>query len=45
MFNGRVAIVTGAAIGIGFEIARQLSAQGVAVVLNDIDAQATEEAI
>ena len=37
IFNGQVAIVTGAGQGIGFEIARQLCAQGALVVLNDVD--------
>ncbi|RYY16680.1 MAG: SDR family oxidoreductase [Chitinophagaceae bacterium] len=36
-FSGQVAIVTGAGQGIGFEICRQLSARGAAVVLNDSD--------
>ena len=42
----QVAIITGAAQGIGFEIARQLAAGGASVVINDIDearlAQAAE---
>ncbi|MEO9003783.1 MAG: SDR family oxidoreductase [Ginsengibacter sp.] len=37
-FDNKVAIVTGAGQGIGFEIAKQLAAQGGKVVLNDIDA-------
>jgi glucose 1-dehydrogenase len=36
-FTGKVAIVTGAGQGIGFEICRQLALRGAAVVLNDID--------
>jgi glucose 1-dehydrogenase len=37
LFNNQVVIVTGAGIGIGYEIALQLALQGAAVVLNDID--------
>ena len=44
-FNNQVAIVTGAGQGIGFEIARQLAMQGVAVVLNDIDEKLTTAAV
>jgi glucose 1-dehydrogenase len=36
-WEGRSAIVTGAGQGIGFEIARQLNARGVDVLLNDVD--------
>lgn len=43
-FKGKVAIVTGAGQGIGFEIARQLAAEGAAVILNDIDAPLAEKA-
>lgn len=40
LLDGRAAIVTGAARGIGFEIARALGAAGAAVVVGDIDAGA-----
>ncbi len=43
-FSGKVAIVTGAGRGIGFEIARQLAAQGAAVILNDIEGPLAEGA-
>lgn len=38
-FSGQSAIITGAGQGIGFEIARQLAAEGASVLLNDIDHQ------
>ncbi|AUN40799.1 glucose 1-dehydrogenase [Tsukamurella tyrosinosolvens] len=43
-FQGKVAIVTGAARGIGFAIARRLSEGGATVVVSDIDAAAAAEA-
>ncbi len=36
-FSNKVAIVTGAGQGIGFEIAKKLVSQGASVLLNDID--------
>ena len=36
-FDKQVAIVTGAGQGIGFEICRQLAANGASVLLNDVD--------
>jgi len=44
-FAGKSAIVTGAGIGIGYEIARQLVMRGARVVLNDIDAEAANAAV
>jgi NAD(P)-dependent dehydrogenase (short-subunit alcohol dehydrogenase family) len=41
---GKVALVTGAARGIGYETARLLHARGASVVLVDLDEGATEEA-
>jgi NAD(P)-dependent dehydrogenase (short-subunit alcohol dehydrogenase family) len=41
--QGKVALVTGAARGIGFETARQLHGRGAAVVLADVDAGQVEE--
>ena len=37
LFAGKVAVVTGAGQGIGFEICRQLALQGARVLLNDSD--------
>ena len=44
-FENKVAIITGAAIGIGFEIAQQLTLSGASVVLNDIDETAANKAV
>lgn len=43
-FKHQVAIISGAGVGIGFEIARQLALQGAHVVLNDIDESLAMEA-
>lgn len=42
--GGRVAVVTGAARGIGYETARRLHARGASVVLADLEATAVEAA-
>lgn len=36
-FDGQVAIITGAGQGIGFEIARQMAAEGAAILINDLN--------
>ena len=37
LFKDQVAVITGAAEGIGFEVAMRLGVQGASVVLNDVD--------
>jgi 3-oxoacyl-[acyl-carrier protein] reductase len=43
-FTNQVAIITGAGEGIGYEIARQLSLKGAAVILNDINTERAKQA-
>jgi glucose 1-dehydrogenase len=43
-FENKVAIVTGAGQGIGFEICRNLAMQGAMVILNDIDPELANKA-
>jgi NAD(P)-dependent dehydrogenase (short-subunit alcohol dehydrogenase family) len=42
--NGKVALVTGGARGIGFETARQLHQRGASIALLDVDAEEVREA-
>lgn len=44
IFEGQVAIVTGAGQGIGLEIAKRLAEQGAAIVLNDFDKSLADRA-
>jgi len=44
-FDGRVAVVTGGASGIGFSLASAFAAEGMKVVLGDIEAPALDEAV
>ena len=42
--NGKIAVITGAARGIGYQIARAYAAHGATVVLSDIEARAAQAA-
>jgi len=44
-FDGRVAVVTGGASGIGFSLASAFAAEGMKLVLGDIEVPALEEAV
>lgn len=44
IFKDKVAIVTGAGQGIGFEISKYLAQEGARIILNDIDSVLTQQA-
>jgi 3-oxoacyl-[acyl-carrier protein] reductase len=44
LLDGRTAVITGGAQGLGFAIAERLAGEGAKVVLGDLDLQATEAA-
>ena len=45
MFQNKVAIVTGAGQGIGYEMCKELAEAGAYVFLNDVDASLAEQAV
>ncbi|MFC0512975.1 SDR family NAD(P)-dependent oxidoreductase [Mucilaginibacter angelicae] len=44
-FKNKVAIVTGAGQGIGFEICKELASEGSKIILNDLDPELTNSAV
>lgn len=44
LLSGKTALITGAAGGIGFEIAKEYAREGAAVVISDINREAAEAA-
>ena len=44
VFEGRVAVVTGAASGIGLALAQRFAAEGMKVVMADVEAAALDRA-
>lgn len=44
IFANQVAVITGAGVGIGYEIARQLALRGASVLLNDVDEGLAQQA-
>jgi NAD(P)-dependent dehydrogenase (short-subunit alcohol dehydrogenase family) len=44
-FDGRVAVVTGGASGIGFSLASAFAAEGMKIVLGDVETSALDEAV
>ncbi|MCL1927380.1 MAG: glucose 1-dehydrogenase [Treponema sp.] len=43
-FTGKVAVITGSAQGIGFQLARDMAKEGARVVISDVDEEALKEA-
>jgi len=43
--NGKVAVVTGGASGIGLALARRFLAEGMRVMIGDVEAEALDKAV